>query len=249
MERDDSSSDGCISSKKQSSTTTQRFIFTATDVHFWTVGPSKVSRNDTNPADISNPGDQLRYFKQEQNMRRRHLYECSLRNSEHNLHSVRAGCATPLETSMYATSASRGRQSSEPNVHLIHDRIPSECRMKHMSGSKDNGKEVKRNQEEQTSGNTERSEWESWMRSQPLSVLKLDRTERLVLRIGETLLCLLLPVMLQCFEATPPPGNNPALQCTFPVVNHPLGGLSVVRWDAAGTQTRVSPAREAGLYH
>ncbi|VDM49296.1 unnamed protein product [Toxocara canis] len=100
----------------------------------------------------------------------KHLYECSLRNSEHNLHSVRAGCATPLETSMYATSASRGRQSSEPKQH--------------MSGSKDNGKEVKRNQEEQTSGNTERSEWESWMRSQPLSVLKLDRTERLVLRIG-----------------------------------------------------------------
>uniref|UniRef100_A0A914RXC6 Uncharacterized protein n=1 Tax=Parascaris equorum TaxID=6256 RepID=A0A914RXC6_PAREQ len=45
--------------------------------------------------------------------------------------------------------------------------------------------EVKRNEEEQKNGNTERNDWESWMRSQPLSVLKLDRTERLVLRIGE----------------------------------------------------------------
>uniref|UniRef100_A0A915Q501 BRX domain-containing protein n=1 Tax=Setaria digitata TaxID=48799 RepID=A0A915Q501_9BILA len=28
------------------------------------------------------------------------------------------------------------------------------------------------------------NEWEEWMRNQPISVLRLDRTERLVLKIG-----------------------------------------------------------------
>ncbi|EJW80105.1 hypothetical protein WUBG_08987, partial [Wuchereria bancrofti] len=43
-----------------------------------------------------------------------------------------------------------------------------------------NGDIDKSNKTEQHSS----SEWKEWMRNQPISVLRLDRTERLVLKIG-----------------------------------------------------------------
>lgn len=77
-----------------------------------------------------------------------------------------------------------GQTISDFSVHLISEQMPNDRSMKLTENNNNNRDEVKRNEEEQKNGNTERSDWESWMRSQPLSVLKLDRTERLVLRIG-----------------------------------------------------------------
>ncbi|VDK41938.1 unnamed protein product [Anisakis simplex] len=189
---------------------TQRFLFTATDVHFWTVGPSKVARNETNPVNTSNSGDQLRYYKQEQNTRRRYrcsLYACVYMNAHYETASITYAevlAIVLLEDRCTVRPMSQHKHQEKQNADQyvekneltkdIGDRegFKRSERRKYIDETTSLDTSVKRNDADSNATKSngdvknanERDEWDNWMKSKPISVLKLDRTERLVLRIG-----------------------------------------------------------------
>ncbi|VDK36364.1 unnamed protein product [Gongylonema pulchrum] len=67
---------------------------------------------------------------------------------------------------------------------MVKDRMSHERYMQFMEEA---GNRPACNNNEEPAEQQNRGDWEKWMREQPISVLRLDRTERLVLRIGGTM--------------------------------------------------------------
>ncbi|CAG9533943.1 unnamed protein product [Cercopithifilaria johnstoni] len=134
----------------------------------------------------------------------RRLNECSLRNSEHNLQMMRTSCINEQQQQQQQQRLRQPdirdittiqlRHMSEPNVNMINDRRAQERYLQYMSKRNDNVMYRKNgninddddhdDNDNDKSEQNNSSKWEEWMRNQPISVLRLDRTERLVLKIG-----------------------------------------------------------------
>ncbi|VBB31585.1 unnamed protein product, partial [Acanthocheilonema viteae] len=125
------------------------------------------------------------------------LYECSLRNSERNLQLMRTSCTNeeqqqqrrPRQPDIRDVTIQL-RHMSEPNVNMVSDRTAQERYLQYLSGREDsfmhqrNGNIDDNDNDSDKRKQSSSNEWEEWMRNQPISVLRLDRTERLVLKIG-----------------------------------------------------------------
>uniref|UniRef100_A0A1I7VXW9 Uncharacterized protein n=1 Tax=Loa loa TaxID=7209 RepID=A0A1I7VXW9_LOALO len=182
--------------QSRANTAKKHFFFSTSNIHFWTIGRSTKKTSEealaNSAADIVNHGDQLRYIKEERNTLRKRLYECSLRNSERSLQLMRTSCTDEQRQQQreqlqdIRSAAIQIRHMSEPDVNMVSDRTAQERYLQFLSRRSDgfmhetNGDIDKGDKTEQDNS----SEWKEWMRNQPISVLRLDRTERLVLKIG-----------------------------------------------------------------
>ncbi|VIO96188.1 Uncharacterized protein BM_BM7639 [Brugia malayi] len=180
-----------LSQQSRANTARKHFFFSTSNIHFWTTGQpaKKTSREElsNSAADIINQGDQLRYIKEERTTLRRRLYECSLPSSERSLQLMQTSCRNEQQQRDLRGVTTQLRQMSEPNVNMVSNRRDQERYLQLLSRMNDglmhqsNGDVDKSDKIEEHSS----SEWKEWMRNQPISVLRLDRTERLVLKIGD----------------------------------------------------------------
>ncbi|VDO31972.1 unnamed protein product [Onchocerca flexuosa] len=116
------------------------------------------------------------------------LYECSLRNSEHNLQLMQTSCTNEQQRKRQREirgDTTQLRQMSEPNVNMVNDRNAQERYLQFLSRTNNQNSDYTDQSNKIEQDNSCSSEWEEWMKNQPISVLRLDRTERLVLKIGE----------------------------------------------------------------
>ncbi|VDN94961.1 unnamed protein product [Brugia pahangi] len=117
------------------------------------------------------------------------LYECSLPSSERSLQLMQTSCRNEQQQRDLRGVTTQVRQMSEPNVNMVSNRRDQERYLELLSRMNDglmhqsNGDIDKSDKIEEHRS----SEWKEWMRNQPISVLRLDRTERLVLKIGEAM--------------------------------------------------------------
>ncbi|KAM3720335.1 Glutamate--tRNA ligase [Dirofilaria immitis] len=177
----------------------KRFFFSTSNIRFWITKPSEKKTSllklSNSAADIINHGDQLRYIKEERNTMRRRLHECSLRNSDRNLHLMRTSCISEQQQQQQQQQDITGtniqlRHMSEPNVNMVNNRNTQERYLQFLSRTNGSLMYQKNNDDDDDHIDDDKieqnigSEWEEWMKNQPISVLRLDRTERLVLKIG-----------------------------------------------------------------
>lgn len=69
------------------------------------------------------------------------------------------------------------------SVNMVSDRKAQERYLQFLSRRNDNFTHQS-NGDDKKIEQVNSNEWEEWMRNQPISILRLDRTERLVLKIG-----------------------------------------------------------------
>ncbi|VDK79452.1 unnamed protein product [Litomosoides sigmodontis] len=191
--------------KSHASTSKKHFFFSTSNIRFWTTGRAGKKRRSgeklsNSAADIVNHGDQLRYVKEERNTLRRRLYECSLRNSTRSLQLMRTSCTSEQQEERRLRQPEvrdvtvQLRHMSEPNVNVLSSGAAQERSLQYLlrrnekdsfmhqrNGTVDGGDSDNDNDKR---GRNSSEEWNEWMRNQPISVLRLDRTERLVLKIG-----------------------------------------------------------------